>query len=226
MAKTVMEQLVQNGKVRRGMLGIGIQPLNETLAESFGVKGTKGVLVNEVRPGSAADNAGFKVGDVITAINGEAVDDPNILRNKIAGTLPGTEVKIKIKREESEMELTATLGELESAKSENPQKPDEPETPENNGGKLGLTLQPVTPQIARQLEIPEDTKGLVVSQADPGGAAAQEGIQRGDVILEVNRQPVNTLEEMKSALDKSGDNAILLRISRRGQAIFMTVKPN
>ncbi|MGI9056342.1 MAG: DegQ family serine endoprotease [Pyrinomonadaceae bacterium] len=227
MAKTVMEQLVQNGKVRRGMLGINIQNINEDLAKGLNLKDTKGVLVSNVRAGSAADKAGIKRGDVITSINGETVEDSNVLRNKVAGTLPGNEIKIKFTRDGSEQEVFAVLDELtvEGAKTDNPQNKNDEQNPAS-GGKLGLTLQPLTPEITKQLAIPADTKGVVVTQTDPNGAAAQTGIRRGDVILEINREQVSTLDEVKSALEKSGDNAILLLISRGGQTSFLTVKPN
>ena len=227
MAKGVMEQLIQNGKVRRGMLGVNIQNIDEDLAKGLNLKDAKGVLVSNVRAGSSADKAGIKRGDVITAINGETVEDSNVLRNKVAGTLPGNEIKVKFSRDGNEQEVSAVLEELtvEGAKSENPQNKNDEENPTSDG-KLGLTLQPLTPEITKQLEIPEDTKGLVVAQTDPNGAAAQTGIRRGDVILEINREQVSTLEEAKTALDKSGDNPILLLISRRGQTSFLTVKPN
>ena len=124
MAKSVMEQLVQNGKVRRGMLGINIQNINADLAQGLGLKDSKGVLVSNVRAGSAADKAGIKRGDVVTAINGEMVEDANVLRNKVAGTLPGNEIKVKITRDGGEQEVTAVLEELsvETAKSENQRK--------------------------------------------------------------------------------------------------------
>ena len=228
MAKSVMEQLVQNGKVRRGMLGINIQNINEDLAKGLGLKDTKGVLVSNVRTGGAADKAGLKRGDVITAINGETVEDSNVLRNKVAGTLPGNDIKVKFVRDGSEQEVTAKLDELDSG-SEKPQNQQNDQKNSDNPaqeGKLGVTLQPVTPEIAKQLEIPEDTKGLVVMQADPNGAAASAGMRRGDVILEVNRQVVSSLDEMRAALEKSGNNSALLLISRAGQTTFLTVKPN
>lgn len=228
MAKTVMEQLVQNGKVRRGMLGINIQNINEDLAKGLGLKDAKGVLVSNVRTGGAADKAGLKRGDVITAINGETVEDSNVLRNKVAGTLPGNDIKVKFVRDGSEQEVTAKLDELDSG-SEKPQNQQNDQKDQENSaqeGKLGLTLQPVTPAIAKELEMPEDTKGLVVTQVDPSGSAAQAGMRRGDVILEVNRQSVSSLDEMRSALDKSGTNSALLLISRGGQTTFLTVKPN
>lgn len=230
MAKTVMEQLIQNGKVRRGMLGINIQNITEDLAKSLQLKTTKGVIVSNVQSGSAAEAAGIKRGDIVLAINGETIEDSNVLRNKVAQSQPGSEIKIKIQRDGSEQEVSATLGEF-AAKGENDGDSKSGNGNQNGekqieGGKLGLNLQPLTPQISRQLELPDDATGVVVTEVDPNGAAAAQGIDRGDVIMEINRQPVGSLDDVKSALDKSGDNPILLLISRRGQTIFLTVKPN
>jgi serine protease Do len=228
MAKNVMEQLLKDGKVRRGMLGVGIQPITEDVAKSLDLKEAKGVLINSVKPGSAAEKAGVKVGDVITAINGESTDDDNILRNKVAGTAPGTQIKLTVLRDGNSQELTATLDEfsVENAKSEKPGSQNE-EVPgkSNDGGKLGLSLQPLNAQISRELELPADTKGLVVMDVDPDGAAAEVGVSRGDVITEINRQPVKTLDEAQSAIEKSGSKPILLLVSRKGQTVFLTVTP-
>jgi Do/DeqQ family serine protease len=228
MAKGVMEQLVASGRVRRGLLGVGIQDITEDNKEFFNLKDTKGVLISEVKPGSAADKAGFKRDDVVVAINGEAIEDRNILRNKVAGTLPGTEIKVKIVRDGQEQELAVVLGELNSETAKNAQPNEgnqETETP-TDSGKLGLNLQPISPQIARQLELPEGTSGVVVTEVDPNGASAKSGIARGDVILTINRQTVNSLDEVQAALDKSGNGKILLLIARRGQTIYLTVRPN
>jgi len=112
MAKSVMEQLVANGKVRRGLLGVGIQDVTEDNKEFFNLKDTKGVLISEVKSGSAAEKAGLKRDDVVVAINGEAIEDRNVLRNKVAGTLPGTEIKVKIVRDGREQEIPVVLDEL------------------------------------------------------------------------------------------------------------------
>ena len=123
--------------------------------------------------------------------------------------------------------MTAKLDEFKSEGV----KPDGSDENNNNSGnstesgKLGLSLQPVTPQTAKQLNLPADTQGVVVTDVDQNGAAAETGITRGDVILEINRQPVSSIEEIKSALDKSGDRPILLLISRKGQTIYLTVTP-
>jgi serine protease Do len=227
MAKTVMEQLIQNGKVRRGQLGVNIQNITEDVAKSLELKDTKGVLVSNVRQGSAADKAGIKRGDIIVAINGEKVEDGNVLRNKVAGTMPGTDIKLTVIRDGQEQQFTAVLDEFntEDAKKENQQDGDNPANPSKPSGKLGLDLKPLTPDEAKKLQLPDGTSGLLVTDTDPDGAAAEEGIARGDVILEVNRQPVETLEEMQTALDKSGDRPILLLVARRGQVSYLTVKP-
>lgn len=229
MAKSVMEQLIQNGKVRRGMLGINIQNITEDLAKNLNLQTTKGVIVSNVQTGSAADKAGIKRTDVILAINGETIDDSNVLRNKVAQSQPGSEIKIKILRGGNEQEVSATLDEF-SVKGEpgdgKPENGNQNNDKQSESGKLGLNLQPLTPQISRQLQLPADTTGVVVTEVDPNGAAAAQGVDRGDVIMEINRQPVETLDDVKSALDQSGDSPILLLVSRRGQTIFLTVKPN
>jgi serine protease Do len=185
------------------------------------------VLVSNVKPGSAADKAGIKRGDVITAINGEKIEDTNVLRNKVAGTMPGSEIKLTVVRGGSETELTATLDEfnVEDAARNNPQGDDSGPNSSGNGGKLGLSLQPLTPQVAKQLGVPADTEGLVVTDVDPSGPAADAGIARGDLLLEVNQKPAKSADDVRSALESAGDKPVLLLISRRGQTIYLTVRP-
>ena len=227
MAKSVMDQLLRDGRVRRGMLGIGIQNLNEDTAQALGLKDTSGVLVSDVRKGSAAEKAGFKRTDVITAINGEKIEDSNVLRNKVAGTLPGSEIRVTVLRDGSPLELTATLDEFEVSGEANPAEGGGEGGPErqSDSGKLGLTLQPLTPQIARQFGIEGEPEGMIVTGVDAGGAAGEAGITRGDIILEINRQPVSSLEAVQSAVEGAAGKPILLLISRRGQTIYLTVKP-
>ena len=227
MAKSVMDQLLRDGRVRRGMLGIGIQNLSQDTAQALGLKDTSGVLVSDVKRGSAAEKAGFKRTDVITAINGEKIEDSNVLRNKVAGTLPGTEIRVTVLRDGSPVELTATLDEFEmaGARDENSADPEGGPEKQSDTGKLGLTLQPVTPQIARQFGIEGDAEGMVVTGVDASGLAAEAGIARGDIILEINRQTVNSAEAVQSALESAAGKPVLLLISRRGQTIYLTVRP-
>ncbi len=227
LAKSVMEQLIKDGKVRRGMLGVSIQTLNDDIAREFGLENTKGALVSGVSPGSAADKAGIKRGDVITQFNGEDISDGNTLRNKVAGTQPGTEVTLTIIRDGKSKEVKATLGEFDLSKtsSQMPQSPENTAPEEGKEGKLGLNLQPLTPETAERLQLPSSTKGLVVTELDPNGPAAAEGLVRGDVILEINRRPVSTLEDARTAFDKSQGKSVLLLISRDGRTVYMSITP-
>ena len=228
MAKSVLEQLLRDGRVRRGMLGIGIQNITQDTAQALGLKDTSGVLVSDVKKGSAAEKAGFKREDVITAINGEKIEDSNVLRNKVAGTLPGSEIRVTVLRAGNPVELTASLDEFEFNGTRNDESEDRGGIPQKQSdtGKLGLTLQPITPQIAKQLGVEGDfAEGMIVTGVDATGAAAEAGIARGDIILEVNRQPVNTTENVESALASGAGKPVLLLLSRRGQTIYLTVRP-
>ncbi|MGH9819267.1 MAG: Do family serine endopeptidase [Pyrinomonadaceae bacterium] len=228
MAKSVMEQLLKDGKVHRGMLGINIQNISDDTAKALELKDTSGVLVSNVQSGSAADKAGVKRGDIVTAINGEKIEDSNVLRNKVAGTPPGTAIKLTIVRDGNPQEVTATLDEFSGDAKKGPnQQGDDDNAPASGSenGKLGITLQPLTPQVAKQLGISSDTGGLVVTDIDPNGPAAEEGISRGDVILEVNKQQVNSVADVQAALDKSGGKPVLLLVNSRGRTVYLTVRP-
>ena len=226
MAKSVMNQLLKDGRVRRGLLGIGIQNITDDAAQALGMKDKSGVLVNKVLPGSAAEKAGLKRGDIITAINNEKIEDSNVLRNKVAGTLPGTEITVTVLRDGSTQELTATLEEFATEEAANNAPRNEQNSePESPNGRLGLSLQPVTPETAKQLGLTGDSGGLVVTDVDQNGVAAEAGIARGDVVLEINRQSVDSVEAVQSALNSAGGRPVLLLISRKGQTIYLTVRP-
>lgn len=229
MAKNVMDQLLASGKVRRGLLGVNIQTVTGDTARALDLPDGSGVLVSNVRPGSSAEKAGVKRGDIITAVNGEKIDDGNVLRNKIAGTLPGSEVKLSVLRDGSTMELTAVLDEFdpETASNNAPAaNPGQEVQPERGSGKLGVTLQPVTPALARQYGTGSETEGLVIIEIDPAGAAAEAGVAKGDMILEVNRRSVKTAEEVEAALQQAANRPVLLLISRRGTVTYLTVRLN
>lgn len=229
MARSVLEQLLKDGKVHRGMLGVKIQNLTPDVAKAFDVSDHSGVIISSIQSGSAAEKAGLKGGDVITAINGEKVDDSNVVRNKIASTAPGTTVKLTIVRGGKEQEISATLDEFTPADNKNgPNSEDNDNGPgtQKESGKLGLSLEPMTPQLAKQLGVDNDKEGMVVTEVDPSGPSAEEGVSRGDVILEINKKAVNSVAEVQSALAASGENPILLLISRKGSTIYLTVKPD
>ena len=228
MAKSVMDQLIKDGKVRRGMLGINIQNITEDAAKALELKERSGILVSNVRSGSAADKAGIKRGDIITAINGDKIEDSNVLRNKVAGTLPGTEIKLTVVRDGETLELTATLDEFDLSDSQRPGpgvNPGDGTSPQNQGGRLGLSLEPITPQTARRLGLESGDGGMVVTEVDPAGPAAEAGITRNDIILEINRKPVSSVEDVRAAVESAGDRPVLLLITRGGQTVYVTVRP-
>jgi serine protease Do len=223
MARNVMDQLIKDGKVHRGQLGVIVQNLNEDLAEGLGIKSIEGVVVSDVKSGSPADKAGVKQSDVITMLNGEKIDDSNVLRNKIAATAPGSDVTLKIIRDGKEQDIKATLAEASTDQAAGEEKSENPKDGDtSSGGKLGVTVEPLDAATAKQLGLPGDTRGLAVAEVDPNGPAAEAGIREGDVILSVNRTPVTTAEQMQQAL-KSSPNKALLLVNRRGQSIFLPV---
>jgi Do/DeqQ family serine protease len=223
LAKNVMDQLIANGKVHRGQLGVSVQTLTSDLASGLGLKEVRGVLVSGVTPGGPADRAGLHSGDVITAIDGHPMDDPNALRNRVAGTAPNSQVKVSMIRDGREQQVNVKLGELtaESAKSE------------RSGGSanapgdrhLGVSVEPLTSDLAEQLGLRKGTQGVVVRDLEPDGPAARAGVQPGDVITSVNRQPVRSTSDITAALKASSARPILLLINRGGQNLFLTVNP-
>ena len=225
MARTVMDQLVKNGKVRRGQLGITVSRVTSDLATTLGMSEAKGVIVNSVRPDSAAEKAGIRRGDVITAINDSQVNDTNAFRNRVASNAPGSEVTLTVLRDNKEHKIRATLGEFnqETAQAENQNEG----APNSRGGagKLGINVEPLTPELAQQLGLRPGTQGVVVDSAEPTGPAGAAGIQRGDVIQEVNRQPVKSADELRAAIEKNGDKPVLLLINRRGETAYLAVRP-
>ncbi len=220
MARTVMNQLIGRGRVERGEIGVSIQPVTSEIAQSMGLRQVQGVLVASVNPGGPADQAGLKSGDVILQFNGQKVNDPNTLRNDVAGTAPGTEVTLTILRNGAQQQIRIREGELHPT-SQSAQSA--PAGGGVNSGKLGLTLIPLTPDLDAQLGLKPGSTGLVVQAVDPAGPAAQIGIQAGDVIEQVNRQPVRTAEDMRAALAKSDGRPPLLMINRNGQTAFVAV---
>jgi serine protease Do len=221
MARNVTDQLVSTGKVRRGKLGVTIQPITSELAASLGLSEVRGAIVSGVESGGPADRAGIKQGDVITAINGKSVEDSNSLRNQVASTQPGTEVTLTVRRDGSEQEMRVKLEELSVKESQAGRGRSEG----GSGGLYGMSVSSLNPETARRLGLPENTRGMVVTSVQPISPAADAGLQPGDVIIQVNRQPVNNGEELKSALAQTKERPALLLINRRGAALYLTMRP-
>ena len=227
MAKAVMDQLLKNGKVRRGMLGVTIQPINADLASSLSLPAARGAIVTSVAPGGPAERAGIKRGDVITAINKQPVADDNSLRNLVASKGPGANVEVTALRNGRDQNFQVALAELPDR-----QQPDGEETSSNRGGagssndRYGLTVQPLTAEMASRYNLDADDQGLLVTRVDPAGSAASAGIRQGDLIQEVNRQPVKTVTEFTAALQQSGAKPALVLVKRRNNVVYLTLKPN
>jgi Do/DeqQ family serine protease len=227
MTRTVTEQLINNGRVRRGQLGVVVQAVTEDMAQSLGLKDVRGIIVGSVQRGSAADKAGLKQGDVIVAFNGTDVNAANELRNLVAATQPGTDVTLKILRDGREQEFKVTVGELtaNSARAGGGGEGGGGEQGEG-GGKLGVNVTPVTPELASRLRLPADRQGLVVTEVDPNGPAADAGLRQGDLIEQANREPLRSPEDLRSAVEAAGDRPVLLLVTRGNEgSTFLTVRP-
>jgi Do/DeqQ family serine protease len=227
MARNVMEQLRTTGKVTRSQLGVTVQTVTPDLAAGLGLKEARGVVVSSVSPDSAAERAGLKRGDVITSFNGQPVHDMNSLRNRVAATAPGTSADVTYVRDGAEKHVTAKLEALDASRlaRRGDDGGESDGSGEHDKAALGISVAPLTPETAAQLRLPRTTKGIVVEQVDPDGRAADAGIREGDVIEEVNRQPVTTVEELRTAVRASGDKPTLLLVNRQGAEVFVPVKP-
>lgn len=223
MVRRVMDQLRVDGRVRRAQLGVVVQPVTSDLAESLGLKQVGGALISRVEPNSAGDRAGLKRGDVITQFNGSAVQDTNALRNRVADTAPGASAKVTVIRDGQERELSVKLDEASGSRRARSGASDD--SADSSGGSvLGVSVQPLTPDTAALAGLDRRTKGLLVQDVDPDGRAAAAGIRSNDVIQEVNRQPVETVEQLRAAVRRASDRPLLLLISRDGRELFVTVR--
>jgi Do/DeqQ family serine protease len=217
MARNVMTQLIDEGTVRRGMIGVTIQPVTSDIARSLGLSQVRGALVNTVTPGGPADRSGVKRGDVITAINGQAVKDGNELRNDVSQMRPGSDVELTIIRGGSEQKVRVKLAELEARTARDRGE----DAPAGADSGYGLTVGPLTADAARRLGV-ETRKGVVVADVQ-AGRAADAGIQQGDVISEVDGKAVDTPDALRSALQQ-GDKPALLLVHRGNQSMYLTIE--
>ena len=219
LAHSVMDQIVTHGHVVRGYLGITIGDLSPELAAQFGLKQGGGALIEDVASGGPAEKAGLKRGDVVQQIDGRAVDAVNALQVKVASLAPGSQVNLKIFRDGKPLDLKATLGEM-------PEKLGQAEAAEKGTAVLGgLEVQTLTPDLAGELNVPPSTKGVVITSADGSSAAAAAGLDRGDIIQEVNHKLVNNVEEYRRAMESAGKQSVLLLINRGGTTRYVVIEP-
>ena len=220
MGKPIYESLIKTGKVVRGYLGIGIQDLSQDLAKSFGIKNAKGALVSDVKEESPADQAGLKQGDVITSYQGSSVEDAVSLQRLVTRTAVGTKASVKVIRDGHEKDLTVTIGEQPDTV-----KVAKAEPAEADYAFAGVAVQDLDRETAKELGLKGKPQGVVVTGVEPESGAEKAGLMAGDVIREINRQPVKSVKEFEkaSAAIKKGDNVLIL-INRRGNALFLTAK--
>jgi serine protease Do len=216
LVKEILPELLKTGKVTRGWLGISIQRVTQPLAESLGLERSRGALVASVMKGSPAEQAGIRTGDVIVRYNRQEIKDANELPILVARTKPGEQATVVVLRDKKEIPLKVKVGELkeEEVVATAPQK-----------GKFGLTLQNLTPQLAESLGL-DSTEGVVVTNVEPGSAAAEAGLRRGDVILEVNRQRIGSVKDYEQAVQgiEPGKSALFL-VRRGGNDLFLALRP-
>lgn len=225
MAKAVMNQLLADGRVRRGMLGVTIQSVDADLAASLNLAAAKGAIVTSVASGGPAERAGLKRGDVITAINKQPISDNNGLRNLVASMAPGSSVEVTALRNGRDQSFKVALAELPAQPQQESEETSSTRPPVGGVEKFGLTLQPLTAQSASRYGLDADDQGLLVARVDPTSNAASSGIRPGDLIQEVNRQPVRTFADFNTAIQQSGAKPALLLIKRRDSVNYVTLRP-
>ncbi|MHB8173160.1 MAG: DegQ family serine endoprotease [Nitrospirota bacterium] len=223
MARQVMESLIKTGKVIRGYLGVSVQDVTPELAKQFGVPVGEGALVGEVVKGSPAEKAGFKQGDVIEEFNGQKVEDSGHLRNLTASTAVGSKVNVVVIRNKKKETITVTVGEL-------PKKMAAAAGQTEEAGKAtalsGVSVENLTPDLISKLGLSAGATGVAVISVKPGSAAEESGLQRGDVITEIDRNTVRNIKDYNNQVRKLKKNAaVLLLINRQGATLWLPVSP-
>jgi serine protease Do len=217
MVKSIMESLIKRGKVVRGWLGVSIQKVTPELAKQFDLKDEIGALVGDVVEDGPAEKAGLQRGDIIFEYDGKKIDEPYILRNMVANTLPGEQHTITVLRDGKAKTMTITIGELPS----DAQQPIEAGDIQNI--LKGVSVQDMNPELAKKLKIPDKIKGVIVSDIAESSIAAG-ALMQGDVIQEVNRKKVTNVKNYKDVASKiKKDESVLLLIFRGGSSLFVTL---
>jgi serine protease Do len=228
---TIRELLPQlrTGKISRGVIGVSISrdPITKEIAQEFGLPNATGALVSAVTPGAPAAKAGIQAGDVIVEYNGRPVTDSDSLVAMVVNTKPGTTVPVTIYRQNKRQTLNITPDELDleaEANGGRSPRPDSPDGAAPTATDFGMQLEGITPEAARQMDLPRGRGGAIVADVDRGSAAANAGVQPNDVILEVNREPVANLSQVTRALQNAAPGRpVFMLVWRDGQQFFVTM---
>jgi len=218
LARQVMDQIENHGHVTRSYLGVTVQEVNPAIAKALGLNGPEGALVSNVAPDSPAAKAGLQAGDVILGINGASIAESNQLRMQVSMMNPNQSVKLKIFRNGQTREVAVQISEMPGEKVAKAAT----ENANTDASLQGVSVENLDAQTARQLGLPASTKGVVVTEVDPASQAASAGLKEGDVIQEVNRQPVANSDDFAHAVKKSNGESLLL-VNRGGDKLFVAV---
>jgi serine protease Do len=219
LAQQVMFQILKHGRVIRGWLGAQAQTLTPQMMQAFGLTGSpRGALVTDVLTGSPAARSGLVKGDIILDIDGKPLADSRSLSLRISMMAPGTTIRLKVFRDGQVRELTATLVELREKPA-----PVEPAGRESFGPKFGLWAEPLTPGILRDLDLPLNTHGVIITDVTPGSVAEAAGIRFADIIQEVNRQRVTNMDEFLNAI-QNADTMVMLLVNRFGDHAYVVLE--
>jgi serine protease Do len=221
-AHTVMDSLIKNGKVSRGFLGIALQPLSEDLAKAFKIEGNAGALVAEVTSKSPAEKAGIVAGDIVTEVDGKKVEGPRELQLIVAAIAPGTKVNVKLLRDGQAKNVNVELAERPGNKvaaNTPPEKSTDPDVLD------GVTVGDINGETRKKFELPENSKGVVITEIDPDSPSAEAGLKTGDVIYEINREPITSAKEAVDLSEKvKKEKKVLLRVSTKGNSRYVVVE--
>ncbi|HUF92913.1 MAG TPA: Do family serine endopeptidase [Candidatus Limnocylindria bacterium] len=223
MARKIYTEINTKGRVTRGWLGVSIQPLTPELARSFGAKDNKGVLVSDVMPDSPAAKAGLKPGDILLEFDGKKMEVPGDLQRAVGLASPGKDARMKVWREQGEKSVEIKIGESpDDRQAQGPRQGGERAMPT----ALGLDVRPVTPEVARQLNL-KSSEGVIVARVEENSAASEAGVQRGDIIREINRQKIRSVADYEKLTKdvKEGDRLTVL-LQRGPMSLYVAFTVN
>jgi serine protease Do len=224
LARGVVDDIIRYGSPRRGWLGVQIQAVTAEIAESLGIAGERGALVTAVTPGGPAETAGIRQGDVILDFGGVSVNRMRQLPRIVAETSIGADVPVTILRNGEQRRLRVTVGDLDAMQAAAPADPPRGAPPESGDTVLGLTLAPLNGAMREDFGVPDGIEGVVVTQVAPSSTAAERGIGRGDVIVEVGQEPVRDPADVAARIRdarEAGRRTVLLLVSRQGDSRYV-----
>jgi serine protease Do len=228
MARNVMDQIIKTGKAQHGFIGISLDPITPDKAKAFGMGANgHGVAIADVSANSPASKAGLQAGDVITSLNGKQVDDVQIFRGEVAAMMPGQTANLGIFRNGKEIQVPVTLGNASNTPAGGGDDQDNDNGLQGNGEKgaiPGVSVQGLTPDLRQQLRVPEGTQGVIITDLDADSAAAQAGLEQGDIVTQVNHKKVTTVDQFNNAVRQGdGSGSTLLLVKRGAGSLFVVI---